>query len=203
MPDPIRAACRRDYFPAFHHSGSRALHELLWLVLHDEEAPTAKAAADYFESRASGGSAHLCLDETVCYRCLGNEQVPWGASSAPVLSANFHGFHIEQAGYARWAPRQWVLHRKTVERAAFKTAQHLRLFGLPLRWVTAAELVHGARTGKPAKGVTTHREITLASKVLDPAHAWRYTHTDPGLFYPRRRFMRLAAGFLAELERVA
>ena len=149
MSDPIRAACRRDYFPAYHHSGSRAPHELYWLVVHDEEAPTAEAAARYFKLRQSGGSAHLCVDETVCYRCLANEEVPWGASSAAALSANLHGFHIELAGYARWAPGQWVLHAKTVERAAFKTAQHLRLFELPCRWRTASELVASGRPPSP------------------------------------------------------
>src|SRR5947207_6143755 len=95
MSDPISHACRMDYFPAFHKSGLRPIHEIFWVVLHDEEAPDARSAARYFEQRISGGSAHLCIDESFCYRCLGNDQIPWGASSAPGLSANFHGFHIE------------------------------------------------------------------------------------------------------------
>jgi hypothetical protein len=198
---PLRSPCDRRYMPAFHSSGMRALTDVYWVVLHDEEAPTAAGAANYFRSPSSGGSAHLCLDETVCYRCLANDVVPWGASSAPALAANKHGFHIEQAGYAAWLPGRWLVHRGTVERAAYKTALHLRVFKLPALWRTADDLVSGVRSGTPARGITTHREITLASKRLDPAHAWQYTHTDPGRFYPRALFMQRVRAFRAELDK--
>lgn len=198
MTDVIRADCRRDY-RAYHSSGLRELDDILWVVLHDEEAPTARAAAAYFESPYSGGSAHLCVDDTVCYRTLPNNVIPWGASSAPQLQANLHGFHIEQAGYAKWAPRQWLLHKLTIERAAFKAARHCRLFRLPVVWLDADALVRGAHAHRLPKGITTHREISAASRRLDPEHAWRYTHSDPGLFYPRRRFMQRCAAYYAEL----
>jgi hypothetical protein len=196
---PITAECDRRFMPAAHHSGVRKLSEIWWICLHDEEAPTAKSAASYFTSSASGGSAHLCVDEKECYRCLANNVIPWGASSAPSLQANLHGLHIEQAGYARWVPGQWLLHRMTIERAAYKTAFHLHKFGLPVQFVDAYDLARGARSGHPVKGVTTHAEITKASKRLDPHHAWRYDHTDPGPWYPRRRFMKRVAAFYAEL----
>jgi hypothetical protein len=204
MTSAIRANCSREHFPAYHHSGTRALHDIWWIVLHDEEAPTAQSAAAYFELRQSGGSSQLAVDQFECFRCLLDDAVPWGASSAAELAANTHGFHIEQAGYARWLPGQWLLHSQTIERAAFKTAQTIRRLEshgaiIPVQWRTAAELVHGAQTGHPARGITTHREITAASKVLDPTRAWRYTHTDPGLFYPRRRFMTRCQAYYAEL----
>ena len=47
--------------------------------------------------------------------------------------------------------------------------------------------------------VTTHAEVTKASKRLDPAHAWWYTHTDPGPLWPRRLFMRLVRQYHAAL----
>ena len=90
---PINAACDRTYYKAVHHGGTRALSDILWIVLHDEESPTAKSAAAYFQTQASGGSAHLCVDDNECYRCLANEDIPWGAPGA-----NTNGFHIEQAG---------------------------------------------------------------------------------------------------------
>lgn len=196
---PITADCKRTFFPAAHHSGLRSLHAIYWVVLHDEEAPTARSAAAYFRNRESGGSAHISVDDQECFRSLANTQIPWGASSAPQLQANLHGFHIEQAGYARWLPGRWLLHKNTIERAAYKTALHLKKFGLPVQFVDAYDLERGARRGRPVKGVTTHREITKASKHLDPNHAWKYTHTDPGPFYPVRRLMKRVAAYYAEL----
>src|SRR5262245_39397389 len=162
-----------------------------WIVLHSEEASTAESAARYFTTPAAQGSAHLCVDDTVCYRTLRNIEVPWGSASS--FGANLHGFHIEQAGFARWGSAAWMLHRDTIRRAAFKTAVHCDLFGIPVRWLTAAEL--------PAQdGITTHNAVSVASRREDPANAHKYTHTDPGVFYPRRYFMRLVREYFAELS---
>jgi hypothetical protein len=190
MTVPITAECNRRFFPAYRHSGGRQLSEIKWVILHDEEAPTAESAARYFESHNAGGSAHLCVDDKECFRCLPNTAIPWGAASS--FGANTHGFHIEQAGYARWLPGQWMLHRKTLERAAYKTALHCLEFGLPVQFVQAKDL--------PRRwGITTHAEVTKASKRLDPKNAWRYDHTDPGLLWPRRFFMSRVRAYYAEL----
>lgn len=182
--DAIKAVCRRDFYPAYHSSGKRDPKRIKWIVLHDEEAPTARGAAAYFRSTSSGGSAHLCVDDEACYRCLPNDEIPWGAASAPTIAANLQGFHIEQAGYARWSAVVWASHKATLERAAFKTAIHCRSFGVPPVFVTADDL--------PAKrGVTTHNEISKASRRLDPANAERYSHSDPGPLWPRATFMSL------------
>jgi N-acetylmuramoyl-L-alanine amidase len=177
----VAAPCSRAFFPAFHNSGTRSLTDIFWIVLHDEEAPTARSSAEYFRNPRSGGSAHLCSDDQECYRCLANETIPWGASSA--FGANTHGFHIEQAGYAKWSAVVWRKHWRALNRAAYKTAVHCKLFGIPVRFVTAAHL-------PGMQGITTHAEISKASRRLDPADAWTYSHTDPGPFWPRRLFMR-------------
>lgn len=190
MSMDIRADCSRRFYPAAHSSGKRTLSQIKWIVLHDEEAPTAASAAAYFQSRHSGGSAHLCVDDKDCFRCLANQTIPWGAASA--FGANTHGFHIEQGGYAKWLPGRWMLHRKTLERAAYKTAFHCHKFGIPVEFVTADKL--------PRRfGITTHAEITRASKRLDPRNAWMYDHTDPGRFWPRRWFMNRVRAYYAEL----
>ena len=182
----LASPCSLTYFPAYHTSGTRPLDLVRWIVMHDEEAPTARSAAEYFKSPDSGGSAHLCVDDQKCFRCLANDVIPWGARSC--ILANERGFHIEQAGYAAWSAVLWQKHWRTLNRAAYKTAVHCKVFGLPVQFVTAAELP-----------VTTHAEITKASKRLDPAHAWRYTHTDPGPLWPRRLFMRQVAKYHASL----
>ena len=200
MRDSLTAECRRDYYPAVHTSGTRLLRDIEIVAMHDEEADTAKSAAVWFLNPASGGSAHLAVDDVVCYRCLPNGAIPWGSSSAPQLSSNRHGFHIEQAGYARWSAVIWMKHWRTLKRAAYKTAYHLDRFDLPATFLTSAMLVENARAGKRSRGVTTHAEITKASKILDPANASNYNHTDPGLFWPRRTFMKNVRKYLAEIQ---
>src|SRR4051812_16721402 len=130
--DPISATCHKTYYPAVHQSGSRNLRDIHWIVMHDEEAPNAKWAAAYFRDPESGGSAHLCVDDDACYRCLPNEAIPWGSSSS--FGANTHGFHIEQAGYASYSAVVWKKHINTLRRAAYKAALHCLLFDIPTVW---------------------------------------------------------------------
>ena len=187
---PIKQACSTEFFPAYHTSGIRPYSTVWWIVLHDEEAPTARGAAQYFQSPHSGGSAHLCVDKDECYRCLPNTAIPWGAASS--FGANTHGFHIEQAGYASWTTPQWEAHLAELERAAFKTALHCKLFEVPVQFISAAEL--------PGKhGITTHAEVSSASRRLDPGNASRYSHSDPGPNWPRAHFLALVRGYYKEL----
>lgn len=176
--DPIAAPCRRDY-KAVHTSGTRPVKSILWVVLHDEEAKTAEAAASWFANPASQGSAHLCVDDKTCYRTLPNTAIPWAAPGA-----NTAGFHIEQAGYAKWSAVIWRSHLKTLQRAAYKTAYHCELFHVPVRFVTAKGLKAGLG------GITTHAECTKA---------FGGTHTDPGALWPRRLFMSYVRKYAAEL----
>lgn len=141
--------------------------------MHDAEAASARGVAQFFASRTATGSAHLVIDDASCYRCLLNEEIPWAAPGA-----NTHGFHIEQCGFARWSMVVWRSHLATLNRAAYKTAYHCRLFGIPVRFVDAA----GLRAKRA--GITTHAECT---------RAFGGTHTDPGPFWPRRLFMMRVA----------
>lgn len=188
---PIKAVCSREY-RAYHTSGTRARNAVYWIVLHDEESTTALGAATWFKNPASGGSAHLCVDDNACYRTLDPADIPWGASSA--FGANTHGFHIEQAGYARWSAVVWKSHLNTLRRAAHKTAVWAKYFDIPLVFVDAAGLKQGKH------GITTHNEVTMASKALDPMHAWKYSHTDPGPFWPRYLFMWLVRRYAKGLR---
>ncbi len=178
-PQPIGASCLRDYMPAYHTSGTRPVSDITLIVLHDEEASTAQGAARYFQSPSSGGSAHLCVDDQACYRCLEDNQIPWGAPGA-----THQGFHIEQAGYARWSAVIWFSHARTLRRAAYKTAYHCKLFRIPPVFLAASELKKGAR------GITTHAECSKA---------FGGDHTDPGRAWPRRAFMVLVRNYYKKL----
>jgi len=160
----LNSPCSREFYKAYHKSGTRPTDKITLIVWHDEEATTARGAAEYFQSPTSGGSAHLCVDDTECYRCLANTDVPWGAPGA-----NQQGFHIEQAGYAKWSAVIWRKHVNTLRRCAYKTAVHCKQFGIPTVFLEAADL----KAGK--SGITTHREVSKA---------FGGTHTDPGPCYP-------------------
>lgn len=196
MSDPITRVCRLDYYPASRSSGKRHEAMVKWIVLHDEEAGTARSAASWFHDKrdpADGGpagSAHLCVDDDVCYRCLGNDAIPWGAASA--IDANLKGFHVEMAGFARWSAAIWFRHARTLRRAAYKTALHCQRFDIPVRWVSAADLPYKA-------GITSHAEISKASKRIAPLRAYEFSHYDPGPFFPRRIFMKLVRSYYEKL----
>ncbi len=178
---PIKAPCD-PRFRAKRDSGKRPHGTgVKWIVLHDEEASTAESAARFFTTPLAQGSAHLCVDDHECFRCLPNDVVPWAAPGA-----NENGFHIEQAGFAKWSSTAWLLHRDTLRRAAYKAAYHAVLvFDVPIRFCFASDL----KLGRP--GITTHRECSKA---------FGGDHTDPGPFWPRRTFMRYVREYYAELE---
>jgi hypothetical protein len=175
---PIAATCKTNY-TATKHSGTRPLSAINLIVMHSTEGSTARGAASWFANPASQGSAHLCVDDKECYRTLSDMHIPWGAKGA-----NFNGFHIEQAGYAKWSSYLWsTVHRKTLNRAAFKAALHCRRYGISARFLTAANLKAGMRNG-----ITTHNECSKA---------FGGTHYDPGTGWPRKLFMSLVRGYLA------
>ena len=176
---PLASPCSRQYYKAYHRSGTRELNEIKWIVWHDEESASAASAALYFKSPNSGGSAHLCVDDNECFRCLANEDVPWGAPGA-----NQEGFHIEQAGFAKWSAVIWRKHINTLRRCAYKTALHCKQFDIPVQFCKAADL----KAGK--KGITTHREVSKA---------FGGTHSDPGPFYPTPLVMWLTKRYRKEL----
>jgi N-acetylmuramoyl-L-alanine amidase-like protein len=183
--DPVVAVCRRTY-TAIRSSGARKATDIKWIVLHSTEGSTAEGAAAWFTNPNAEGSAHLVVDDSVCFRTLENGQVPWAAPGA-----NTNGFHVEQAGYARWTRTDWLSHDRTLRRSAYKTAFHAHLFNIPLRWVGPI----GLRIGR--KGVTTHRDVTNAWPVLGHRAGW---HTDPGTGFPKDRFMYYAQQYLGVIQ---
>jgi hypothetical protein len=195
MNDPVSRACRLGY-PAYHHSGERSQAAIRYVVLHSTEGPTALGAAEFFTRPGSGGSANLVVDDHVCYRCLNDTVIPWGA---PPL--NTHGFHIEQAGFAAWTRAEWLTHTPTIVRAAYKAAIRCRLYRIPARVLDVAALERdfgdipaGDAGGVPAHpgplrgGIVTHATISQAYRQSD--------HTDPGPGYPLDVFMQHLEAFL-------
>ena len=132
----------------------------------------------YSNTRAQG-SAHLVVDDVECYRTLDNEVIPWGAKGA-----NTRGFHIEIAGFAEWNHGEWMKHDEALRRAAYKAAVHAKKFGIPIRWLTGAQLKAGE------KGFVTHAMCTTA---------FGGTHIDPGRQCPTDQLLDWAKAFADEL----
>jgi hypothetical protein len=165
----LTANCSTRY-KATKQSGTRPLSAIKWIVMHSTEGGTALGAAAWFQNPDSQGSAHVCLDDRICYRTLEDNRVPWGARGA-----NYGGWHVEQAGYARWTSLIWSsTHRRTLERAAYKAALRCRWYGIPPYFIGAKDLKAGKR------GVTTHNECSKA---------FGGSHWDPGFGWPRLYFM--------------
>lgn len=175
--NPITAPCSLQYMPAARQSGARADSAITQIVLHDTEGGTAPSIARYFQSPAAGGSAHLVVDDDSCYRSLANSIIPWGAPGA-----NEQGLHIEHCGYASWTRVQWCRHIRMLRRSAWKSAKWCRRYGIPARYLTAADL----REGKA--GITTHRQVSLAFGKSD--------HTDPGAHFPIYLYIMLVRYYI-------
>lgn len=183
VSEPTSADCHTE-FHAVHSSGMRPLSVIDLLVLHATEGGTSRSIAAYFRLESSGGSTQMTVDDNACYRSLRDNEIPWGAPGA-----NYHGLHIEQCGYAKWLATMWSnTHRKTLLRAAYKTAYHARKYEIAVRFLTADKLKTGERNG-----ITTHAECTKA---------FGGTHTDPGTGWPRLLFMTMVRTFYTALWRV-
>lgn len=185
----LAAPCNRAYSPATRTSGPRRLSDVTLIVLHSTESGpnSGEAVARYFQSKTAGGSAHIVVDNTGCYRCLPNAVIPWAAPGANTL-----GLHIEQCGYAAWSGAQWITNMATLRRAAYKTAQHAKSLGIPVRFLTAANLAAGME-----HGITTHAEVSKWQKVI--GGPGDHSHTDPGKGWPRKTFMGLVRVYRARM----
>lgn len=172
---PLDAPCDRRIKAAHFTRPSPGTRTVRWIVLHSTEGDTAEGAARWFANPDSAGSTHLVVDAEHCFRTVEPSLICWGAKGA-----NLRGFHIEQAGYAKWTTLRWLKMLRTIQRAAYKTAVWAHEYGIPLQFVTAA----GLAAGTP--GVTTHAECSKA---------FGGDHTDPGRFWPRRTFMYYARRF--------
>ena len=177
-PQPYDSACSRQY-TAVRQSGRRNLAQIGVIVIHCTQSNSARSSAQWFENTRAQGSAHLVVDDVECYRTLDNEVIPWGAKGA-----NTRGFHIEIAGFAEWSQGEWMKHREALRRAAYKAAVHAKKFGIPIRWLTPAQLKAGQ------KGFVTHAMCT---------QAFGGTHSDPGRQCPTDHLLDWAIEFAEEM----
>jgi hypothetical protein len=147
------------------------------VVLHTMESPETAGAAEavgrIFANPARHASTHVGVDTDSTVRYVSDDDTAWAAPGA-----NADGLHIELAGRAGQTARQWAdaSSEAILERAAHQVATWCRVYGIPARWLTHAQLADG-RT----RGIIGHADASAVFKLSD--------HTDPGRAFPRARFL--------------
>lgn len=147
----------------------------------------AVSTARYFQSAASGGSAHYVVDVGETVQCLGENVIAWHAPP------NAHSLGIEicaDGGSAtsfknpsvRYSRAQWLSPQvwPAVLRAAALTRQMCQKYDIPMVKLTPADL----KAGK--KGICGHVDVTNAFHRSD--------HDDPGPDFPWVEFIAAVKG---------
>ena len=169
------------YIPAKYQKAFSGKREILWIVIHDMEAPKsegrARQVAHYFQNPSRAGSSHVTVDDKEIIQCVLDNNIAAGA-----VGANTHGLHIEQPGYAAENPAQWddPYGKAAMENAADVAAQWCHKFGVPVHHLTNEEY------GAGQKGILGHLQVTQEAQAK---HQPNTGHTDPGLSFPWTYFM--------------
>jgi len=127
-------------------------------------------------------SWHFAVDADSVTQSVKEEDIAFHAPGA-----NANGIGIELCGRARQTAAEWDddFSRSVIARAANLTAAICRRWGIPAAFVAADGLLRGNR------GITTHREVSVAFK--------KSTHEDPGPNFPLQRFLDLVRQYLAQV----
>lgn len=158
--------------PSEKHSGVRARTQML--VIHSAETPLAAGyAASVTQNWLNRGDVMASInaffgpDTTV--RSVNTNCAAWHASWANTVSVGY-----EFTGYAALTRAQWLTQagRDMLDRAGREIAADAAIYGIPLRWLTTAEVNAIANGNTTIKGLATHRQI-------DPIN-----RTDPGDGFP-------------------
>lgn len=139
-------------------------------------AGLARSTANYFTSKAAGGSAHYVVDPDDEQHSVADAHIAWHAPPNP------HSIGIEICAEGGDYPRsytrdQWLSPQvwPAVERAAARTAELCDRHGIPKVRLSVADLLAGRH------GICGH---------VDVSNAWHQSaHSDPGPAFPWAEFM--------------
>lgn len=171
-----------DYIEAPHSGGDYTKVLIVeHLTISPEVHGAARGVIDYWR-RARTGSTQYVVDNREILQAVPETAYAWAAGT----TANRWGIHIEHCGYLQTV-RQWRDGYSTAELdlSSALTAELAAKHGIPARRIGPAQIREAVRTGNPADGgICGHDDITAAF----PGET---THTDPGRYFPWRRFMTL------------
>lgn len=147
------------------------------ITIHSTVSPTvrggARSIAKYFQSASAGGSAHYVIDPYEVIQSAYDSVICWHAPP----NGNSLGLEMcdmpDAKSKARWKDNA---HRLLLRRTARLTAELCLAYGVPVKFLTPADLRAGRR------GITTHANKSEAFH--------QSTHWDPGM-WPQWWFMVL------------
>jgi hypothetical protein len=150
------------------------------IVLHDPEgANTARELYNYLQTIQGG--YHSLDDDMEEIICAADDQIVWGAGGV-----NERSLHIcFVPGQAAWSRSQWLVHTAAIQRGAHRAAIWGALHGIPMRFLTPAQV---GTVG--TKGICTHGDVTAAGYTASMGH------TDPGPNFPKDVFLAAATGII-------
>jgi N-acetyl-anhydromuramyl-L-alanine amidase AmpD len=170
---------------AYHVSSGANEPPLHRVVIHTAECDCSPGAAtgigNYFAQGSSGGSAHYGVDPAAEGHYVHEAAIAWHAPP------NQWSVGVEIAGRASFTAAQWqqVNVQAALHRAAARTADLVHRYGLPVVWLSSADLLAGKR------GITGHVCVS---------RAWHQSsHVDPGVNFPVRQFLQLVQAYLAAI----
>ncbi|MFD1547027.1 peptidoglycan recognition protein family protein [Nonomuraea guangzhouensis] len=152
------------------------MHSMEWA----ETATTAEDCARMFATMSREASAHVTVDSNSVVRCVADKDTAWAAPGA-----NADGLQVELAGFAKQKRDDWLddYSRSMLKQAAAVTAGWCKLYKIPVRKLSRAELKAGG------KGFTSHADVSAVYKRSD--------HSDPGTGFPWDVFLDLVRDAMA------
>ncbi|MEX5634956.1 peptidoglycan-binding protein [Parafrankia sp. FMc2] len=151
-------------------------------------AGTAGSSGRYFAGVPTYASSHVGVDPGGVVRYAPDERGCYGAER----NSNRRGWHIEHAGYARfaaeWSSPEGLAMIEHAAEAAEAAAYAVRRYGIPVRMLSDREVA--AFT----PGFAHHAQIARAFKVPGG-------HTDPGLNYPAGELLARVNAILGRAPR--
>ena len=148
------------------------------IVFHDTESSAANGSIDWMRSQQNGSYHYIVDVDGDVFRMVPDQYQAWGA----MPTGNRIGLHVCATGFAKWSTAQWNKHPDLIENVAKIVGDWSRMYGIPLRLLTPAQVRAGQR------GVCTHNDISLAYRESD--------HTDPGKFFPETDVLTRAEKYL-------
>lgn len=153
------------------------------MVIHCTVSPEmgtgAEQTAHYFQTIDRKASAHRVCDNNSTVLCVRDEDTAFGAAGA-----NADGIHLELVGQPDQTTVQWLdpYSRAELIQAAPTIREWSAEWGVPLRWLSVAEVADGH-----TRGLCTHNDVSLAFPDVSTGH-W-----DPGPNFPKAEALRIWA----------
>lgn len=166
------------------YGSGRAGNAVQYIVVHytagSERSTSAEDGAAYDARRTDGTSTHYFVDSNSVVQCV----YTWDRANAAFGIGNRKGIQYELCG-TQQTRAQWLdaASDATLTNAARQMALDCIKYGLPVRWLTPAQMNAGFR------GICGHADVTLAYGLGD--------HMDPGTAFPRDVLLQRIQSFMA------